>query len=176
MGHGRLRASFGRPHRTRPGEIRKAVSGARTAGDQRHASVPDDGGQRPQAGGLPGARPERTIRRHGGDRPMIQDLPDEMFRWIVEAMPEAVVYSDREGIIRLWNRSAETIFGHRREDALGHTLDLIIPELLARTTLGRLSHGHADRRDAIRARGAGGSRHPERRDADFNRVLYHSPH
>jgi PAS domain S-box-containing protein len=59
---------------------------------------------------------------------MIQDLPDEMFRWIVEAMPEAVVYSDREGIIRLWNRSAETIFGHRREDALGHTLDLIIPE------------------------------------------------
>src|SRR5438445_8527126 len=128
MGHGRLRASFGRPHRTRPGEIRKAVSGARTAGDQRHASVPDDGGQRPQAGGLPGARPERTIRRHGGDRPMIQDLPDEMFRWIVEAMPEAVVYSDREGIIRLWNRSAETIFGHRREDALGHTLDLIIPE------------------------------------------------
>jgi PAS domain S-box-containing protein len=59
---------------------------------------------------------------------MIQDLPDEMFRWIVEAMPEAVVYSDREGIIRLWNRGAETIFGYRREDALGHTLDLIIPE------------------------------------------------
>jgi PAS domain S-box-containing protein len=59
---------------------------------------------------------------------MTQDLPDEMFRWIVEALPEAVVYSDREGIIRLWNRGAETIFGHRREDALGHTLDLIIPE------------------------------------------------
>lgn len=51
-----------------------------------------------------------------------------MFRWIVEAMPAAVLYSDREGTIRLWNRSAETIFGHRREDALGHSLDLIIPE------------------------------------------------
>ena len=59
---------------------------------------------------------------------MTQDLPDEMFRWIVQAMPEAVVYSDREGVIRLWNRSAETIFGYRREDALGQTLDLIIPE------------------------------------------------
>ena len=59
---------------------------------------------------------------------MTRDLPDEMFRWIVETMPEAVVYSDREGVIRLWNRGAETIFGHRREDALGHTLDLIIPE------------------------------------------------
>ena len=51
-----------------------------------------------------------------------------MFRRIVEAMPKAVVYSDREGIIRLWNRGAETIFGYRREDALGRTLDLIIPE------------------------------------------------
>jgi PAS domain-containing protein len=40
---------------------------------------------------------------------MAQDLPGEMFRWIVEALPEAVVYSDREGIIRLWNRGAETI-------------------------------------------------------------------
>jgi len=59
---------------------------------------------------------------------MTEDLPDEMFRWIVDAMPEAVVYSDREGIIRLWNRGAETIFGYRREDALGQTLDLIIPE------------------------------------------------
>lgn len=43
-------------------------------------------------------------------------------------MPEAVVYSDREGIIRLWNQGAETIFGYRREDAVGQTLDLIIPE------------------------------------------------
>src|SRR3989442_15706186 len=51
-----------------------------------------------------------------------------MVRWIVEALPEAVLCSDREGIIRLWNRGAETIFGYRREDALGHTLDLIIPE------------------------------------------------
>src|SRR3989442_10139872 len=51
-----------------------------------------------------------------------------MVRWIVEALPEAVLCSDREGIIRLWNRGAETIFGYRREDALDHTLDLIIPE------------------------------------------------
>lgn len=59
---------------------------------------------------------------------MAQNLPDETFRWIVDAMPEAVVYSDREGIIRLWNRGAETIFGYRREDARAQTLDLIVPE------------------------------------------------
>ena len=59
---------------------------------------------------------------------MAQDLPDEMFRWIVEAMPAAIVYAGREGLIRLWNRGAEIVFGYPREDALGHTLDLIIPE------------------------------------------------
>jgi PAS domain S-box-containing protein len=59
---------------------------------------------------------------------MMQELPEQLFRWIVESMPEAVVFSDREGIIRLWNRGAEAIFGYRQEDALGHTLDLIIPE------------------------------------------------
>ena len=52
---------------------------------------------------------------------MTQELPEQLFRWIVESIPEAVVYSDRDGIIRLWNRGAEAIFGYRQEDALGHT-------------------------------------------------------
>jgi PAS domain S-box-containing protein len=59
---------------------------------------------------------------------MVPQLPDEFFRSIVEGMPEAVVFSDREGIIRLWNHGAETIFGYPREAALGQTLDVIIPE------------------------------------------------
>jgi PAS domain S-box-containing protein len=59
---------------------------------------------------------------------MAPSLPDDLFRSIVEHMPEGVVYSDREGIIRLWNRGAETIFGYRQEDVLGQTLDVIIPE------------------------------------------------
>jgi PAS domain S-box-containing protein len=53
---------------------------------------------------------------------------DDLPRWIVEQMPEAVVFADREGIIRLWNRGAETIFGWPAADALGRTLDLVIPE------------------------------------------------
>src|SRR4029453_13169274 len=86
-----------------------------------------------------------------------------MFRWIVEARPEAVVYSNGEGIIRLWNRGAETIFGYRRGDALGRTLHLIIPERWRAQALAGLSHGHSDWRHPIRARGTGGSRQPERR-------------
>jgi PAS domain S-box-containing protein len=56
------------------------------------------------------------------------ELPDTLVRWIVDAMPEGVVYSDRDGIIRLWNRGAERIFGHREADVLGRTLDVIVPE------------------------------------------------
>jgi PAS domain S-box-containing protein len=39
-----------------------------------------------------------------------------------------VIFADRHGAIRLWNRGAETIFGYSAEEALGQSLDLIIPE------------------------------------------------
>jgi PAS domain S-box-containing protein len=41
---------------------------------------------------------------------------------------QAVVSADREGIIRGWNETAEQIFGHSACQAIGQTLDLIIPE------------------------------------------------
>ncbi|HZH52871.1 MAG TPA: PAS domain S-box protein [Microvirga sp.] len=49
---------------------------------------------------------------------------------IVSAASDAVVAADREGIIRMWNPGAERIFGHRTDEALGQSLDLIIPERL----------------------------------------------
>ena len=42
--------------------------------------------------------------------------------------PHAVVSADRDGIIRDWNETAEHIFGHSAGQAIGQTLDLIIPE------------------------------------------------
>ena len=47
---------------------------------------------------------------------------------IVESAGDAVIFADREGIIRLWNRATEGIFGYTEEEALGQSLDLIIPE------------------------------------------------
>ena len=49
---------------------------------------------------------------------------------IVSASADAVVAADRSGIIRLWNPGAERIFGHRACEAVGQSLDLIIPERL----------------------------------------------
>ena len=42
--------------------------------------------------------------------------------------PEAVIFADREGVIRYWGSGAEALFGHSAADALGNSLDLIIPE------------------------------------------------
>src|SRR5512140_1898831 len=53
---------------------------------------------------------------------------DTLCRKIVEAAGDAVIFADRDGIIRLWNRAAEGIFGYTEAEAVGHSLDLIIPE------------------------------------------------
>jgi len=49
---------------------------------------------------------------------------------IIQHAPDAVLFSDREGIIRLWNDGAEHIFGFSAAEAVGQSLDLIIPERL----------------------------------------------
>jgi PAS domain S-box-containing protein len=45
---------------------------------------------------------------------------------LVEAI--GVIVADRNGAIALWNPAAERIFGFTETDALGRSLDLIIPE------------------------------------------------
>ncbi|MCK4509688.1 MAG: PAS domain S-box protein [Desulfuromonadales bacterium] len=49
---------------------------------------------------------------------------------ILALAPDAILFADREGIIRLWNQGAERIFGCSAEEAVGQSLDLIIPEKL----------------------------------------------
>jgi PAS domain S-box-containing protein len=49
---------------------------------------------------------------------------------IVQESSDAIMFSDRQGIIRLWNRGAERMFGYSAAEALGQSLDLVIPENL----------------------------------------------
>jgi PAS domain S-box-containing protein len=49
-------------------------------------------------------------------------------RKIVEDSPVAILFADCEGRIRLWNAGAEVLFGYPAEEALGQSLDLIVPE------------------------------------------------
>ena len=55
-------------------------------------------------------------------------MPSSLHQRIVEAMAEAVIVSDRAGGIILWNHGAEVMFGYSVDEALGQSLNLIIPE------------------------------------------------
>jgi PAS domain S-box-containing protein len=45
---------------------------------------------------------------------------------------DAIIAADRDGIICFWNPGAERMFGHVSGEAVGRSLDLIIPERLRR--------------------------------------------
>jgi PAS domain S-box-containing protein len=49
-------------------------------------------------------------------------------RRIVEATPVAIVFADREGLVRLWNPAAAAMFGYTADEVLGHSMDFMIPE------------------------------------------------
>jgi PAS domain S-box-containing protein len=46
---------------------------------------------------------------------------------LVSGISDAIVYADVEGVIRLWNPGAARIFGFSEAEALGRSLDMIIP-------------------------------------------------
>ncbi|WP_207462768.1 PAS domain S-box protein [Azospirillum sp. SYSU D00513] len=47
---------------------------------------------------------------------------------LVAALGDAIIVSDAKGAITLWNAAAERMFGFTESEALGRSLDLIIPE------------------------------------------------
>ena len=49
---------------------------------------------------------------------------------LVFGISDAIVYADAEGLIRLWNHGASRIFGFAEAEALGRSLDIIIPAAL----------------------------------------------
>jgi len=73
---------------------------------------------------------------------------------IVQQCADAMIFADRDGRIRLWNDAAERLFGYAAEQAVGQSLDIVIPEHL-REALGGLPHGHGERcNKALRASNA----------------------
>jgi PAS domain S-box-containing protein len=46
---------------------------------------------------------------------------------IIDNTQDAIIFANCDGVIRLWNSGAETMFGYSAEEALGQSLDLIIP-------------------------------------------------
>ena len=57
-------------------------------------------------------------------------MDERLYRQVVEGSPDAIILGDPEGIIRLWNAGAAAIFGFTPAEAVGQSMDLIIPERL----------------------------------------------
>lgn len=58
------------------------------------------------------------------------DEQSDLAERILDQMADAMIYADRAGKIARWNRAATALFGYSLEEALGQSLDLIIPEHL----------------------------------------------
>ena len=52
------------------------------------------------------------------------------YRLIVAQAPVGIIFANTDGIIELWNAESEAIFGYGTEEAIGQSLDLLIPERL----------------------------------------------
>jgi PAS domain S-box-containing protein len=93
------------------------------------------------------------------------ELEHELAEALLHSMSDAIVASDSDGRISFWNPGAERIFGFSRAEAIGQSLDLIIPERLRarhwtgysevmRTGESRYGHGDLLSVPALRKDGA----------------------
>lgn len=77
---------------------------------------------------------ERDEGREARGFPHLPDAPrhvaDAELAGLVRALADAVVIADAEGTITFWNEAATRLFGFTPDEALGRSLDLIIPERL----------------------------------------------
>jgi nitric oxide dioxygenase len=86
-------------------------------------------------------------------RDPVMSLYDILAKAVLSTRSDAVIAADKEGIIRFWNAGAERIFGYARNDAIGQSLDIIIPERLRKRhwdgyyhviRSGESRYGHGD--------------------------------
>jgi PAS domain S-box-containing protein len=50
------------------------------------------------------------------------------YQQLVDTSAEAIMVCDAQGLITLWNAASERMFGFTKADAMGQSLDIIIPE------------------------------------------------
>lgn len=81
------------------------------------------------------------------------DIPSGLVDALLNSASDAIIATDREGLIAFWNPGAVRIFGFTAGEAIGRSLDLIIPENLRarhwsgfRHTMetGTSHYGHGD--------------------------------
>jgi PAS domain S-box-containing protein len=86
-----------------------------------------------------------------------QKFAEEKFRLAVESCPSGMVMIDRTGKVVLVNTETERLFGYRRDELIGRSVDILVPT--------RLRSQHVRHRDGF-------TRHPETRRMGAGRDLF----
>jgi PAS domain S-box-containing protein len=83
----------------------------------------------------------------------MNDVAERLASALLNAAADAIIGTDRDGVIRFWNPGAARIFGFTQAEAIGQSLDIIIPEKLrarhwqgfrAVMKTGESRYGHGD--------------------------------
>jgi len=61
---------------------------------------------------------------------MLTSLPPDLYGRILAGSPDAILICDSAGMVRSWNAAAERVFGFGTTEAVGASVELIIPERL----------------------------------------------
>ena len=124
---------------------------------------------KPGSVGRAGPAPAAPRSDAGGPRPA-----DAEFRELLEAAPDAMVIADADGCIVLVNRQTERLFGYHRDELVGQTVEILLPE--------SIRHRHTARREAyteapdVRPMGGGMELLARRRDgSEFPAEISLSP-
>jgi PAS domain S-box-containing protein len=115
--------------------------------------TPRRAGRRPADSERAAAIGLKTPERTGAGS---HEAAEEMFRLAVESCPTGMMMSDEAGTIVMVNSEIERLFGYRREELIGRSIDMLLPEHLRRQ--------HVRHRDHF-------ARDPERRPVGHNRDL-----
>lgn len=90
---------------------------------------------------------------------------EQFFRSVLELAPDGLLVVDAAGTIQLANLRCEVIFGYSRDDLIGKSVDLLVPDSLRGRHAGLRASYHAA--PAVREMGAGRGLHARRSDGSL---------
>ena len=136
-----------------PGLVRRALAGEPStidydAGRGRHYEI----GFAPyceEDGTITGAL---TVWREVTTR-VQREADNRMLAAMVQQSEDAIIAEDRDGKILEWNQGAKRLYGYARDEAIGTSVEMIVPEARAgedRRLLGRALSGESVQLDTVR--------------------------
>ncbi len=57
-------------------------------------------------------------------------LDDSIYKNLLEAAPDGILIADSDGTILVVNEQVETLFGYKRNELVGQSVELLVPEQL----------------------------------------------